>query len=171
MAQPMAADAKGGKGKTAAQGHNTLTDDVFLGFVNEFAAIDAKMDEIKGLRRSARKRAKAAGIELGQLDAVVRMADWSMEEVRSYFGTQTQYAIWMGLPLGTQADLFAKENAEPVDEPHGAEYWQSKGYGAGIRGQAKTPPDECHPTHHQDFFHGWDKAQAKLGEGLKGKLN
>lgn len=163
MAQTLAAAGKtNGKNAPPPVGHNGLTDETFAQYVNELAKIEAKLEGVKAERRAARKRAKAAGIELGHMDAVVRMSDWSQEEVRNHFATQAQYAAWMGLPLGTQVDLFAKEVGGKASEPHGAEYWNSKGYAAGLRGDLPTPPAECHPEHHPDFKHGWDKGQAKL---------
>lgn len=164
MARTLGAEPNGGaKGSTPPPpGHNGLTDETFLLFVNELAQIEAKLDEWKGQRKSARKRAKAAGIDLGHMDAVVRMADWSTDEVREFFGTRTKYALWMRLPLGAQADMFADEQTKPVEEPQDAAYWSGKGYQAGVRGLVLKIPAECHPQHHQDFTHGYHAGQAKL---------
>lgn len=164
MAQTLKAGAEN-SGEAAAPppaGHNGLDAETFARFVHQISQADLKVEEARSARKNVRKQAKAAGIELGHLDAIVRMAEWSAEEVRAYFGTQAQYALWYQLPIDTQAELFVDASAKPVEEPHGAGYWSGKGYQAGVKGVVGTPPSECHPQHHQDWLHGWGQGQAKL---------
>jgi hypothetical protein len=149
----------------AAAGHNGPDEAVFLKHVRVLIAAQAALDEAKSARSAVRKLAKADGIELKKLDAVVTMSQWEPGEVREHFMTLNQYAAWMGLPVGTQTDLFAgvAEAALP------ALNWEHKGYTAAItdKGSYGTPPSDCPPEAHQAWMIGVHKAQAKIAESMK----
>lgn len=148
----------------AGEGHNQPPEEVFLHYVSVISLADKKLAEARDARKVVRKQAKAAGIELGHLDAVVKMAEWDRTEVRAFFATRLQYAEWYALPVDYQPDMFA----DPAEaEPLGADHWVSKGFQAGVTGAVGTPPNECPGEHMQDWQHGWGKGQAKIAEGLK----
>lgn len=141
-------------------GHNGLTEDVFLVNMRAIINAQAKVDLAKAGLKEARKLAKAAGIELKQLDAVIAMADWGPDEVRDHFATRNQYAIWMGLPVGTQPDFFAgvPDAAKPSVD------WRSRGYVAATTGKGAVgkPPEDCPPDQVQAWMEGWHDGQKKI---------
>ncbi len=156
-------EPSGGGGPPPA-GHNQVDQDTFLSFVRQITAEQAKVEAAKSGLKSVRKQAKASGIELGHLDAVVRMSEWSIEEVREHYALSTRYAIWLGLPLGEQADLFADENAAPAKPTDKAAEWDAKGFMAATTGKGvfgDGPPAECPPEHHQDWLHGVERGTAR----------
>lgn len=165
MAKPMTSPADDG---AAGSGHN-LTEDTFLHFVAVNAAAEKKLKEAQGARKAVRKQAKAAGIELGHMDAIVRMGEWDRTEVQAFFQTRLLYAKWyrLGGLVGDQGEFLFGEKAPVLDDEHDAAHWSDKGFQAGVLAQSSTPPDECHPQFHQDFQHGWSAGQAKNAEGIK----
>lgn len=154
--------------KAAGIGDNGPDEATFLGHVRACIAADEALANAKSARSAVRKRAKADGIELKQLDAVVTMSDWSPAEVRDHFATRQRYALWLGLPLGTQVDLF--ENVPEAAKP--ALDWRAMGYvaattGKGAHGKA---PDNCPADCVQEWLTGWHEGQAKIG-GELGPVN
>lgn len=120
-------------------GANALTQDVFLACVAESAKIEKAGDEYRAARKAFRKAAKAKGVELGRMDLVVKMAEWERQEVRDYFDQTTQYAMWMGLPPGSQGELFASMD----DAERTAFEWHGAGLTARRAGKDSIPPKEC----------------------------
>lgn len=157
----MAEDAtKTGKGEED-QGSN-LRSETFLEFVNQIieqqAAVDVEKDKLKTLR----KKAKAEGIVLGDLDAVVRMSEWGRNEVREHFANRQRYAAWLGLPTGTQGDFF--KPVDTSDPKVAASEWEQKGVTAGLLGKDATAPEECPGEHVQAFLKGHATGQKRLAE-------
>lgn len=118
----------------------------------ERAALNAKISK-------ARKQMKADGIELGPLDATLRMMEWSPSEVREHFDIQQRYARAARLPIGTQIDLLSDVDDATVT----AGDWNSRGFSAATTGKGVpgVPPKECPPEHHQDWLAGWNDGQMK----------
>lgn len=69
---------------------------------------------------------------------------------------------WLGLPIGTQGDLFANTPSEVKDEAD----FTGDGYAAGIRGDIGKPPAEVPARFVQPWMRGWGEGQDKLAWGL-----
>src|SRR5690606_25481991 len=82
-----------------------VTQGTFLEAVREVAKVNAEMRALNERRKGIRKKWKSEGIELGILDATIKMAEWDRAEVRAHFDNARRYAEWLGLPVGVQADL------------------------------------------------------------------
>ena len=143
----------------AAAGHNGPTEETFLKHVRTIIAANLKVEEAKAARNAVRKLAKAEGIELRKLDAIVTMADWEPGEVRDHFSTLQRYAVWMGLPVGTQVDLF---EGVPEIAKQGLD-WEAKGLLAATTGKGAhgKPPSECPPDQIDNWMKGWHRGQEK----------
>jgi hypothetical protein len=153
-----------GNGETPGLGHNGPSEEEFLLHMRAIINAQAKVDIAKVGVKQARKLAKSAGIELKKLDAIVTMADWGPDEVRAHFATLNQYAIWMGLPIGTQPDFFdgVPEAAKPSVD------WRARGYVAATTGKGAvgTPPEDCPPDQVQSWMAGWHDGQAKIASEM-----
>ena len=152
----------GSDGQAPGLGHNVDHEEAtFLRHVRAIVTAQAIVEDAKNGLKSVRKLAKADGIELKKLDAVVTTTEWSPGEIRDHFGTLNRYALWMGLPVGTQADLFAdvpEASRESVD-------WEARGYCAALTNKgafAGKPPSECPPDRITDWQRGVNRATEKI---------
>lgn len=114
-----------------------------IGLNAQRATLNAKISK-------ARKGFKANGIELGKLDATIRMLEWSPAEVREHFAVEQQYARLAGLPIGTQVDMFAHAEDDEVAKID----WTSRGYSDAMLGKKAEVPKGCPPEHQQDYLNG-----------------
>lgn len=135
-----------------------VTREIFLQSVRELADINAKADAIRSTQRAVRKTIKARGIELGILDATLKMAEWDREEVRLAFDNRRKYADFLGLPVGTQPDMF-KDMSE--DEKQAVE-WEAKGATDFFAAKSGSPPEECPEPFHKHYVRGFKKAAGEV---------
>lgn len=143
-------------------GHNNPPNEEakFLVHMRKIIAANADMAGARAERQRIRKLAKADGIELKKLDAVITMLDWAPGEVREHFGVLNRYALFAGLPIGAQADLFHDVPQAAMEELD----WESVGFAAGMsdKGAYGTAPDECPPERHQAYLRGVHRATEKI---------
>lgn len=137
---------------------SNLSEDTFLVHVNKITAIEAKVKMLNEERKGIRKQAKAAGIELKLLDSVVRMSDWTKEEVESHFRDQARYSRWLRLPLASQRDLF---EIKPANETDDTDVF-GKGFRAGVMGLSPEVPSEYLGEEHATWMAGWQEGQKKI---------
>lgn len=128
-------------------GHN-LTEDVFLAACRQQAALNAERKALNEKINAARKTMKANGIELGIMDATLKMAEWERAEVRGFFDKGRQYAAWLNLPIGTQSDLFKGMSDDAVQRAE----WHAMGRTAALSGKPRVAPDACP----EDYLRAWD---------------
>ena len=147
-------DSKASKKEAEDEARSNLTKDTFLASVNEMISMNEACARQNEARKKLRKTIKARGIELGLLDAAIRMSEWSRSEVRENVSTRMQYLKWLGLPTGTQGDLFASLSDDEVQKQE----WDAAGYTAALTGKPNKPPEECPPAFHQDFMRGFNRA-------------
>lgn len=147
----------------AGAGHN-LTDDAFYEHTQAIVKANAALEVARANRQAVRKLAKAAGVELGILDAKLKMAEWEPSEIRSHYATDARYAELLRLPVGTQLDLLegVPEAARPDID------WQSRGFLAattklGVPGQ---PPADVPADQVQNWMQGWQEGQEKNARPL-----
>lgn len=136
---------------------SNVTSGTFLEAVREIAKVNAEMKALNERRKGIRKKWKAEGLELGILDATIKMAEWDRAEVRAHFDNARRYAEWLGLPIGVQADLFKGLGDDAVQKKE----WFALGQVSSRLGRANKAPDECPPEYRQHWqagFNGEDEA-------------
>lgn len=128
-----------------------LTQETFLQSCQEMAAINAKVAAANEERRKVRKTIKARGIELGILDATLKMADWDREEVRLAFDNRRRYAEWLGLPIGTQTDMFKDLTPEQKAQQEA----HARGVTDARAGKSGQPPEDLAEEHQEAYVRGF----------------
>lgn len=131
---------------------SNVTSATFLEAVREIAKVNAEMRSLNERRKGIRKKWKAEGLELGILDATLKMAEWDRAEVRDHFDNARRYAEWLGLPVGVQADLFKGLGDDEVQKSE----WRALGRVASNLGRAAKPPEECPPEYRQSWMQGFN---------------
>lgn len=134
-----------------------VTSATFLEAVREIAKVNAEMKALNERRKGIRKKWKAEGLELGILDATIKMAEWDRAEVRAHFDNARRYAEWLGLPIGTQQDLFAKLGDDAVQKKE----WFALGAVASRLGRPNKAPEECPPEYRQHWQAGFNGEDEK----------
>lgn len=129
--------SKAGRKKSTPD-HANVTPESFREAVKLMAEADSKVREANEARKAVRKRIKAMGIELGDMDATVKMADWERPEVRETFERRQKYAEWLGLPIGSQGDLFKGLSDEEIQNRE----WHATGRTAFLAGKERLIPAE-----------------------------
>lgn len=134
-----------------------VTSSTFLEAVREIAKVNAEARSINEKRKGIRKRWKAEGIELGLLDAALKMAEWDRAEVRSHFDTGRRYAEWLGLPVGHQPDMFKNLGDDEIQKRE----WFALGQVTSRLGKPQKAPEECPPEYIQDYLRGYADEDEK----------
>lgn len=94
--------------------------------IQKNATLAAHRKELKQIRRAAQD----AGLNLADMDRIIRMREEEPETVKDSIARLATYAAWAGLAPGTQGDLFT--NAAPaLDALAKAE---DEGYTDGLEG-------------------------------------
>lgn len=139
---------------------SNVTPETFLDAVREISAINAKVAALNETRKAIRKKHKANGIELGHMDAIMKMADWDRTEVVEAFRLRREYALMLGLPIEAQGDMFADA---PDAEVSRAE-WFNRGLVAYRLGRPAEVPDDCPPDYAEAFMDGYDSDEDKAAD-------
>lgn len=145
---------------------SNLTDEAFLAACKLQAQLNAERKSLNEKISSARKQMKANGVELGLMDATLKMAEWDRGEVRTHFDRARQYATWLGLPVGTQADMFSGLSDDEVQKRE----WYATGRTAALAGKPRVAPDECPDAYLPAWDAGYDGKDMKTvgsGSGLR----
>jgi len=109
------------------------------------------------LRRSAnRKRAKAAGIELGDMDFVIKTIGQAPSEMAQFFSRKLTYLEYANIQLGTQFDLFSGQTPSPTG---GKVDFRAMGLMAGLAGKDGNPPPNLKGEEQQQWIGGWQEGQ------------
>lgn len=134
-----------------------VTSGTFLEAVREIAQVNAEMRAVNERRKGIRKKWKSEGLELGILDATIKMAEWDRAEVRAHFDNARKYAEWLGLPVGMQADLFKGLGEDEVQKKE----WFSLGAVSSRLGRPNKAPEECPPEYRQHWQAGFNGEDEK----------
>lgn len=150
----------------AGIGDNGPDDETIRMFARGLIAIAAEAEVLGAKRKSVRKRAKAAGITLGRLDAMISLMSLTPQEQREHFATERRYAEALRvshLPPGAQIDLLT--HATDTDVMMSDAY--DRGFHAAVTGKGVpgVPPDDLHPSAHQHWMQGWSSGQAANAPG------
>jgi ribosome modulation factor len=141
-------------------GHNGgVSEETFFQHLQAVVAATAPRDVAAANLRAVRKKARGDGVDLGKMDAMIKMSTWEPEAVRDHFLVLHRYAAWMQMPIGAQLDLF--EGMPMAAKP--ALDWHAKGFHAATTkmGVPGTPPDDCPADQVQAWMTGWSEGQAK----------
>lgn len=134
-----------------------LASSTFLDAVREIARINGEVRSLNERRKSVRKKWKAEGVELGILDATIKMAEWDRSEVRAHFDNARRYAEWLGLPVGSQKDLFSGMGEDEVQQKE----WRALGRVASRLGKPARAPEECPAEYQQHYMQGFHEADEE----------
>ena len=134
-----------------------VTSGTFLEAVREIAKVNAEMRALNERRKGIRKKWKSEGIELGILDATIKMAEWDRAEVRTHFDNARLYAEWLGLPIGHQQDLFKGLGDDAVQKRE----WFALGAVSSRLGRPNKAPEECPPEYIQVWQAGYNGEDEK----------
>lgn len=129
---------------------------------------ERQKDEAVALVRTARKRAKAAGVILADYDAAVRLKRMDPDERDSHLLNMARYAKWLGCELGTQAELFgeAEKPTEKAAARHAEYEAEERGYTDGTHGvAADNGPYPQGTPFAAAWARGWSKGD-KFRQGL-----
>lgn len=151
---------------TAKSGSNQLSGEAFRSFINLFAEIEKDGDAYRARKKKARKEARAAGMVLGEADAIMRMTDWTPEEIKESFDVRIQYAKFMKMPVGSQGSLLSDESDVPKESQ--GEIVFSKAYQAGVLGKSPECPEQ-YLDHNQEWGKGWKAGQDSLAMDMLNK--
>lgn len=112
-------------------------------------------DAIKLKRAANRKRAKAAGVELGDMDFVIKVMGWSPSEQALFFSRKFSYLDYANIQVGTQFDMFSGQT--PVAT--GKVDFKALGLAAGLAGKDGNPPSHLKGEEQQQWIAGWNEGQ------------
>ena len=144
-------------------GSNELNGDQLRAFMRMHAEAEERCRIANESRKKLRKEMKAAGINLGDFDAINRMTDWGRDEVNETFDRRRQYAVWLKLPIGTQGGLFdgSEDDAPEVSQETQEDAAFAKGYQAGVKGLARDVP-EGFREFDQKWLEGYTAGQKSI---------
>lgn len=143
----------------AGQGHNGPSHDDIRIAAHEMVKLNAERATLNAKVSQFRKGQKAKGITLGVLDAMVKMLEWSPEEIKAHFAERDWYAEALRYPIGAQMEFFGTD-ATP-DAVKEQLKWKQIGVKDGIagRGWANEPPQGCPPDCVQVYGEGHEEGQ------------
>jgi len=152
-------------------GHNGPSRDDFLFYVGQVDQIDGQQEALRKRRKSVRRAAKNAGIELKDMDWARHQRDLDPDDVEAEFRCRLQYAGWFDLEMPD--DLFAF-----ADRRDGAEDLMAQaareGYEDGVMGKTMdeqkwlpmTPEGQTYAAkHHEGQKVNFDKFR-RLNEDI-----
>lgn len=146
-------------------GGNMLTGDVFRIHLGLIKKAQAAVDAVKKTLKTARREAQDAGINLRDMDEMLRMQDQEPETVKATILRKATYASWMGISPGVvQGDLFAHADAEESD----VQKAEREGYEDGLEGvTAKGDRYDTSNPIGKARLKGWNKGQEVLRRHLE----
>jgi hypothetical protein len=138
---------------------------LFFHHLDACAAARAKTKAAREDERRLRKLAKADGIKLRNLDFALRINDTDNEAiVVDELAAMQRIAAWMGLPVGTQADL-------GLDREPAVDRAEREGAAAGRKGRDRDAPYEIDTEAAQAWLKAYDRARAGQLEAVASALD
>lgn len=145
--------------------------------VREIILARQKAETAQAGLRNAFNRAKGRGFDLRALKAVLAMRDKDPVELEAELKVQQQYMRWSGIPIGSQLEMFGKEETgEGAAEAHDdgltdAERTardnfnaEQRGYYCGRRGGHLVDENPFPPgaEEHVEFVKGYHRGQEAI---------
>ncbi len=142
------------------KGHNGPSHDDIRMAANKMVALHEEREQVSLKISKYRKTLKAEGFTLGVLDAMMKMLEWSPEEVKAHFAEREWYAEALRYPVGSQLEFFGTE-ATP-DLVREQLKWRNVGLKNGIAGIGwpDQAPDGCPPECSQPYGEGHEEGAA-----------
>ena len=150
----------------AGAGHNKMPEEaLFLSHFSKLRSQESKVEAKKAELDAERaimtdlfRTAKADGFSRKELQHLLDDSKSSRRDLEAEEERRVQLRTWLGMPAGTQADLFASLPEEVKDE----QYYEGQGYAAGLRGDDREAPEGTPPRFIQAHLRGWHEGQEKL---------
>lgn len=145
---------------------------IFNTFYAEYCEYRQKADDANSALRGSLKRAKAAGIETGEMIAARAEQRMDPEKLRAKIRAREQYRAFMGLPVGAQPSMFGDAAAEPKVDDNLTDAERARAAGemgleAGKAGHARdTNPHPPGSELHAAFDRAWVQGQETIAEKL-----
>lgn len=133
--------------EAATIGHNStilVTEDQFHAFKFRHIDAQAKLEKARAEKNKLRKEMKAAGINLGDFDAHMRLTNLSRDEAQDHLNHLAHYLRWSRVPLGEQIPLDLGVPSDPLEKDddaaiqHIVEDAIKAGFLAGLSGHPDT---------------------------------
>jgi len=163
--KPAAARGNKGQKKTPPPaspiGHNSgsaesMDDDnqhaLFLHHFNKIKALREKLATTNADLRNALKTAKAEGFLKGDFDTATALGKDKAGEIEAQRKREDRIARWLGIPLGTQGELFVA--------PSQREKAFAEGKNDGIQGKPMKPPYSPGTEGWEGWTEGWHAGQS-----------
>lgn len=147
--------------KPVAAPSNVLSEDqmaaLFFQHKNKIVALRQKLSSVNGELRSAFKVAKAEGFTKKEIDFAIALEDDEDDKIQKERQRQNQIARWLGVPLGTQAELDLQPDRRTIEEKAAAE-----GKKAGMNGETLNPPYAPGTPGYEPYVEAWHQGQAAI---------
>lgn len=142
-------------------------------FLREVNKIRRQADEVekkklelkteKGKLKDIRKLAAGVGLVMREVDEAIEALNTEHVDLIAREERRRLYFAWLGLPLGTQADLPGMPKATDTEADQFR--WHKRGDIAGRLGEVRAVPEGCPPHCIQNFLQGWEHGQTVLMQG------
>lgn len=140
---------------------NTLTDDqrhaLFFQHKRKIAVLKEHIASLTGEMRSAYKIAKAEGYPKKDFDFAFMLEKDKDGEAIERRRREVEIALWLGHPVGTQADLF---ESTTIDKRPIAETAYEEGKRAGMNNEVLKPPHGAGTEAYERYVAGWHDGSA-----------
>jgi ribosome modulation factor len=132
---------------TAAPQSNVISPERFLSLYRDIKDTKRHKEEAAAAHKAAKDRAKSEGVDLNSLKIVEHLTTLDDAEAELRMRETLRYAAWLGLEVGTQADMFGEGDGPRLTDKITGQHqeWKAEqdGYTAGKDGE---PADNCpHP--------------------------
>lgn len=177
MARPKGSKNKAKQAAAAAPdsngiGHNggppELTEDQLQAlFHQHLKKVRRFKEQIAGLSGELRAAYKLAKAEVGHdaramiEDALALESEEGQAKMEAEIARKARVAVWMGLPLNSQPDLFTGEVVPATDRARAA------GRVARLRGEPLKPPHDPSVAQYRAWSEGWHAGSDALAEAEK----
>lgn len=137
--------------------------DLFLSCKTALATAKGKLAKVVADVRNVKKRIKADGFTVAQVEAAILMETAEGEEkLRVEMQELLQAAKWVGVPWGSQLDMFNEPDRTPaVDKAHDA------GMRASMADKSRKAPHAPESPQAASWYAGYDEHQAELAKAFK----
>ncbi len=149
--------------KPVAAPSNILTEDqmaaLFFQHKDKIVALREKLASVNSDLRNAFKVAKAEGFTKKEIDFAISLEDDEDDKIQKARQRENQIARWLGVPLGTQAELALESEPDrrPIEERAAVE-----GKRDGMKGGSLNPPYAPGTPGYDEYCEAWHEGAAAL---------
>ena len=142
-------------------GRNTGQDETFERNLRLMIKLNAERAALSKKISAERKRMKKIdAIDLGLLDATIKLMELTPAEQRTHFEVAHRYARVAGFPIGTQLDLLGHADDTEIAKRD----WHARGRSDALRLKPASVPKTCPPEFHQDYLEGHESTKWWSGD-------